>query len=293
MWSRTHEAREGGGYLPRVRTPELRTEVLGRTNAAFPRVWLSLSVPHGGFDTFSPADLAHAARETGLPIDISTQPALWGGPLRGGGDTLVTFGGRFLATAHDERNALELTQAHLIETLSSIGRETIDVYALTVRRPLEEWQINGALEALESARQEGHIRHFGIHAEGSGLAALGLWQFHDFAELLFLPQNPLETEAYANLAPLAAERRVGIVTTRPLEWATGDSAGHLANRLGLASEAEASRDLLALAARAHPILVTVRTPGEIVSARAALDGSGLEPPYLRELIRAYDAVPKA
>lgn len=267
--------------------------MLGRTNAAFPRVWLSLSVPDGGFRDSSPTDLAHAARATGLPIDISTQPALWGGPLRGGEDTLVTFGGRFLTSAHDERNALDLTQAHLIETLSAIGRETIDVYALTVRRPLEEWQINGALEALESARQEGHIRHFALHAEGSGHAALGLWQFHDFAELLFVPKSPRDTAAYGNLAPLAGERRVGIVTTHPLELPSGPSVSQLAERLGLASERDAARDLVALAAREHPVLIPVRTPDEVASAASALMLDGGEPAYLQELLRAYDAVPQA
>ena len=261
--------------------------MLGRTNAAFPRVWLSLSVPHGGFSEGGPRELAHAARATGLPIDVSTQPARWGGPLRGGEDTLMTFGGRYLATAHDERNALDLTQAHLIETLSSLGRETIDVYALTVRRPLEEWQINGALEALESARQEGHIRYFALHAEGSGLAALGLWQFHDFAELLFVPKNPLNGDAYANLSGLAAERRVGIVTTAPLEWIAGSSAPKLAESLGLAPEADAARDLVAHAAREHPVLVPVRTPAEVASAVAALEGEGDAPPYLEDLLRAH------
>lgn len=209
--------------------------------------------------------------------------------MRGGEDTLVTFGGRFLASAHDERNALDLTQAHLIETLSAIGRETIDVYAITVRRALEEWQINGALEALESARQEGHIRYFALHAEGAGHAALGLWQFHDFAELLFVARNPMETEAYANLAPLAAERRVGIVTTQPLEWAKGESASRRAAELGLAIETDAARDLVAMAATAHPVLVPVRTADEVQSALAALEVSGVRPPYFEELERAFRA----
>ncbi len=262
--------------------------MLGRTNAAFPRVWLSLSVPNEGFRDHSPADLAMAARGTGLPIDVSTQPALWGGSLRGGEDTLVTFGGRYLATAHDETNALNLTQAHLIETLSALGRETLDVYALSVRRPLEEWQINGALEALEDARQEGHIRFFALHAEGSGLAALGLWQFHDFAEILAAPRNPRDHEAYDTLAGLAAERRAGVLGTRPLEWVSGTSASRLAARLGFAPEPQAARDLLAWASREHPVLATVRSPGDVASALAASEGTTEAPPYLDDLVAAYE-----
>ena len=261
--------------------------MLGRTNEAFPRVWLSLSVPNEGFRDSSPADLALAARATGLPIDVSTQPALWGGALRGGDDTLLTFGGKYLATAHDEKNALDLTQAHLIETLSALGRETVDVYALTVRKPLEEWQINGALEALEDARQEGHIRHFALHAEGSGLAALGFWQFHDFAELLIVPRNPVAHEAYDTLAPLAAERRAGIVGTAPLEWIPGASASRLAARLGLASEGDVARELLAWSAREHPVLATVRTSADVAAALAAAEAPSDAPPYLDDLVAAF------
>lgn len=261
--------------------------MLGRTNEAFPRVWLSLSVPNEGFRDSSSADLALAARATGLPIDISTQPALWGGALRGGEDTLLTFGGKYLTTAHDEKNALDLTQAHLIETLSALGRETVDVYALTVRKPLEEWQINGALEALEDARQEGHIRHFALHAEGSGLAALGFWQFHDFAEILAVPRNPVMHEAYDTLAPLAAERRAGILATAPLDWRPGASASALVSRLGFAPEREAARDLLAWASREGPVLATVRTPADVEVAAAASEASPDAPPYLDDLVAAF------
>ncbi|MER3495706.1 MAG: hypothetical protein C4320_02105, partial [Armatimonadota bacterium] len=237
--------------------------MLGRTNRRFPRVWLSLSVPHEGFAEGGPDALVNAARETGLPLDISRQPALWGGGLRkraSGETTLLSFGGRHLEVATDERHALDLTQAHLIETLSAIGRETLDIYVLKVRRALEEEVITGALAALEDARQEGHIRYFGIQAEGSGLATLGFWQFHDFSELLFVPNNPLQDQARSRLAGLAGERRVGLVGTAPLNWAHDLPAPVVAGALGLASEEAAARALLAAAE--GTILVGVRTPRE-------------------------------
>ena len=123
--------------------------------------------------------------------------------------------------ANDDRHAGDLIQAHLIETLSSIGREWIDVYFLRVRRAVDEAQLSGALEAMELARQEGHIRYLGIVCDGSSLATLGMWQFHDAFDLLLVPRNHYDDEAYRTLAPLARERRVGVVTSRPLNWGWG------------------------------------------------------------------------
>ena len=266
----------------------MQSAILGRTNEAFPRIWLSLSVPHEGFGEAGVAGLAHAARETGLPLDIGSQPALWGGPLRGGEDVLLTFGGRHLEVAHDEGNAFDLTQSHLIETLSAVGRETIDFYMLTIRRPLEEFAINGGLGALEDARQEGHIRHFGIHAEGQGMAALGMWQFHDFCETLAVARNPVEHEAYDSLVSLADERRVGVVTLRPLEWRWSVPAPLIAAHLGLASETEATAALLAYAASRHTTLVAVRNPQEVqAAADVPAEVPREAPAYLARLEAAY------
>ncbi len=61
--------------------------------------------------------------------------------------------------------------------------------------------------ALETARQEGHVRFLGIFCDGPPLATLGTWQFHDAFEVLLAPVG----EALEMLEPLARERRVGVV----------------------------------------------------------------------------------
>ncbi len=178
--------------------------VFGRTNLEFPPVWLGLSVPPDSSDLPS---LVEAALDAHVPIDISIQPALWGGHMRGTDAFVTCIGTSAHERATDSAHAANLTQAHLIETLSCLGREHLDIYYVRVRRAVEEYQLAGVLEALEMFRQEGHIRFLGLCCDGSGLATLGAWQFNDAFEVL---QTPVAE--FQMLASMAAERRVGLVT---------------------------------------------------------------------------------
>ena len=247
--------------------------LLGRTNRAFPPVWLSLSMPHSGGSEAIDA-LVASARGANVPLDVSGNPALWGGRLRGDDSLFLTaISTNGYERANDDRHAMDLIQAHLIETLSAIGREWIDVYFLRIRRAVDEAQLSGALEAMELARQEGHIRHLGIVCDGSSLATLGMWQFHDAFDLLLVPRNHYDDEAYRTLAPLARERRVGVVTSRPLNWGWGlpFTALEPLSPPGERGRGEGSLAQAAIGAfaREHPVLVGVRTPEEVAMALAA------------------------
>lgn len=179
----------------------------GRTGRAFPPRWLRLLVPDAGD---SASELIDAAVASGLPLDLSIQPALWGGALRRHATVppLVGIGGEEIAHADRATQAADFVQAHLLQTLSALGREQIDFYFLRMRAPLEEVQIAGALECLEAARQEGHVRHLGLFADAPPVAVLAMWQFHDaFDALLVRPGD-----AYDVLAPMARDRRVGVVS---------------------------------------------------------------------------------
>jgi len=181
----------------------VEAQLLGRTNKAYPPVWLSLSVPKNSDEIPSFID---AALEAKTVLEVSSQPALWGNRLRHENAELIISGGQDLEVATDEKHAADLTQAHLLQLLSSLGHEGIEFYFLKVKRALEEFQIAGAFAALEAARQEGHIAHLGLWVAGPALAVLPVWQFHDAFEVVLL-----NNEARTTLATLATERRVGVV----------------------------------------------------------------------------------
>jgi aryl-alcohol dehydrogenase-like predicted oxidoreductase len=144
-----------------------------------------------------------------------------------------------LEHATDSRHAADLVQAHLIQTLSSLGRPTIDFYFLRSRIAFPEAQISGALEALESARQEGHVRYFGLYSESDAQATMTNWMMHDAFEALSVDGGSAEA---STLISIAKERRVGILFRS--EGAHGDRA---------VSKGEA-------------VLIPVRSAGEILAA---------------------------
>lgn len=190
----------------------MSSQFLGRTNRTFPPVWISLGLPRGPSEADWAPALVKEALTANTVLDISINPGLWGGQMRGTDALLMARGNADIENATSSRHAFDLVQAHLLQTLSAIGREQIDFYFLKIRRVLEEFQIEGALEALASAREEGHIAHLGIDADGPGLAILGVWQFHDAFEVALLPNPKERSEDFSMLASLATERRVGIVS---------------------------------------------------------------------------------
>lgn len=195
--------------------------IFGRTNQRLPSIWFAPQLPHPPREERDVERLLEVILATGHPMDLSNSPSFWGGLARGQGNFVAIRGGVEIAHARDEVSAGDVIRAHLIGTLSALGREAIDLYFLQVRRPLEEWQINGALEALETARQDGLVRNLGLAVEGSPLAALGLWQFHDAFEALTYAYNPRQTQARETLNELAQTRRVGTVTYGTLNWSDG------------------------------------------------------------------------
>lgn len=179
-------------------------QLFGRTNVRFPAVWLSPRLPNDSSDI---ASFGSALSEARTVLDVSGQPALWGSFIRRGANPVMAIGHEDVGRAVSERHAADLLEAHLFQTLSSIGRETLDFYFLPIRHAWEEFQLTGAFGALEAAREEGHVRFIGLAAEGSPLAALGVWQFHDAFEALLVPNQ----ESLSQLGGLAKERRVGVV----------------------------------------------------------------------------------
>jgi aryl-alcohol dehydrogenase-like predicted oxidoreductase len=178
--------------------------VLGRTNRTFPPVWLSLYEPDSAEKAWA-GPLVAAALAANTVIDITSNPALWGGLMRGTEATLMIVGTKDIRVATDEKHAYDLVQAHLIQILSAVGREHVDLYFVPVGSRLESFQINGALSALSEALEDGHVRHLGLTPEDSEAASL--WRSHDAFEILLMRKDD------PALVALAAQRRVGVVST--------------------------------------------------------------------------------
>lgn len=171
-------------------------------------------MPSGTANEDSAGRIVDAALRLGTVLDISSSPVLWGGQMRGTAALLMVRGGTDVERAPSDKIACDLVQAHLVQILSAIGREWIDFYFLRIRRNLTDWQIDGALMALENAKQEGHVRHLCIECDGPTPEVLQVWHRRDAFEVALLHSPD------AQLIQLASQRRVGIVATFPAEFTT-------------------------------------------------------------------------
>ena len=139
----------------------------------------------------------------------------------------------------------------MIQVLSSIGREVLDVYFLRIRGPVQEFRVDGALEALEAARQEGHIRFVGLCCDGAPTAALTLWQAHDAFDLVMAPSTLTDHRAFDTVAAHARRQRAGIVAARSMDG------------LGDGPLQESALNGLRKADAEHPALISVRSARDI------------------------------
>ncbi|MFM9873132.1 MAG: hypothetical protein ACKVQS_06665 [Fimbriimonadaceae bacterium] len=176
-------------------------EVLGRTNRVWADEWWRLI----GF-----RDLEHlgsALRENSRPVLADGSPSIWANELRGAGcDWLVTNSGG-CEFGRSEEDAAGKMMGEIVQAVSCSPDGNVAIWFLTVAKPWEEYQINGALAALDSAREEGLVRHLGLHVAEGAMAVASLWRFHDaFDVVLCRPGDELD-----GVVATARERRVGVV----------------------------------------------------------------------------------
>ncbi len=185
------------------------SRIFGRVGRPVRDLWLRLESPEQPRDGWR-EELLAAAVNSGAVLDLSHQTALWGGDLHAAQNEVMVTGGRELERSQDRADAMSRMQEEMLQHLCAIGKPCIDFYFLRVARALEEFQIDAALEVLETARAERHIRHLCLSPEGPPLAVLSVWQFHDAFEGIVLSQ-----QNGAQLAPVAAERNVGVLWDAP------------------------------------------------------------------------------
>lgn len=178
----------------------------GRTNRAYPPVWIRPEVPPDPVEGWREAYRA-ALMEVPTVLDISGGPTLWGEILRDAQNPLMATVGRDLDTSVDFDQACDALQAEFLQILSGIGRMEIEMLVLRIPRTLEDFQLEGALQTLEYARQESMVKFVGLQGGVSALATRNTWQFHDAFEFLVVDRD----EEFETLRPLAHERRAGVV----------------------------------------------------------------------------------
>lgn len=141
------------------------------------------------------------------PVLAQGSPGIWAHDLRGFGcDWLVCDSGG-VERARDEGEAMQIMMGEIVQRISNSPDGGISIWFLSVARAWEEFQINGALAALESAREERLIDHLGLHVAGRAMAVASLWRFHDAFDVVLCPPG----EEIESVLSTARDRRVGFV----------------------------------------------------------------------------------
>lgn len=226
------------------------------------RVWLSLSIPHEPKSCAWVNELVDAAAAANTVIDITSQPGLWGAFLPEE-SKVMAIGEAEIEKSIDETHAQNLIECDLIELLSAIRRESMDLYVLRVRNGINERQMDGALNACKLLKQSGVARAIGLHSHDLATLKSFLNQ-SDLVDIILAPDNPLES--CHELHALALEKQLDVVTCRPLNWGRGAPFMLLDDGLELLGQ-----QVIAAHASRGAVLVGVRTPREIESALLAED----------------------
>lgn len=146
---------------------------------------------------------------TGLPIDVTGQAILCGPLLRESTSPVVYCLSDEYIRVTGGPMSHNVVQAELVQLLSSLGRTSVDIVLIPIRRRPEDAQMFAALDALQEAREDGLIGHLGFKAVGGPFAVMSTWTLFDAFELAVLPAENGELLELA--MPMAQERRVGVV----------------------------------------------------------------------------------
>ncbi|GMV88799.1 MAG: hypothetical protein AMXMBFR81_17300 [Chthonomonas sp.] len=162
------------------------------------RLWLRL-VPPANPDEGWLGALVGEALASGHPLDVSSQPALWGGAMRGCDAVLIAGGGVEVLGATSRDHAADLLHAHLIQVLSSVGREHLDVLCLPISRPLPEQAVLGALAGARAAQAEGLVGSLALTGPNPDQAATLLSNHSDLEFALVRPEDVSHFESTERL----------------------------------------------------------------------------------------------
>ncbi len=176
--------------------------LLGRTNRIFPQTWWRIT---GTQESERDAVRAHLA-EHPAPIMAG---AYWADAVRDLDLPWLARGGSIAGQSLSRSHADDLVSMEIIQAVASSPDGKLAIYFLSVSSAWEEFQIDGALAAMDAARQDGLLDFFGLHIAGSVVAISSMWRFHDaFEVVLASAQNEKD---FRTVHSTAVERRVGVI----------------------------------------------------------------------------------
>ncbi len=189
---------------------KIKSEILlGRTNQYVSQKWWALNPENINLDT----QKIEKAAEYNIPLDITNSTPYWGNLLYDLPNTspIVLRCGASLSDAENFNHAVSLVQSHLLSNLCSTRRECINYYVLKPRDSIDLTLLDGALESLESAREDSLIKHIGLDLTQNTENLLNLWIQRDAFEFIIIPNH---TEKYDILSSIAKSKNVGIVISK-------------------------------------------------------------------------------
>ncbi|MBS1709590.1 MAG: hypothetical protein JSS65_12830 [Armatimonadetes bacterium] len=173
--------------------------VLGRTNWAAPPVWYRVEAE---------GLAATEALIDALPIGsvVAIDGPVVGHACRDRELTRLFDLGFDYESAMNSNHAVDLVSARLMQAMALAGAPLAHLVVLPVREGRWGGQVEGALRALEGARQDGVVEHIGLRVAGPWHVVEPVWARHDAFEFVLTPAAMLE-----DVAPFALARRVGVV----------------------------------------------------------------------------------
>lgn len=207
---------------------------------------------------------------------------LWAAELRDAKCDWVVCGGEKISNTQNQEQAMYHMTGEIISAVAGSPDRFVSIYFLSVARAWEEHQINGALAALQSAKEEGLIGSICLHVAGSALGVASLWRFYNAFDVVLVRRNPGTEQDYLRIAMTALDRRVGVVQESIFDWGAGVPFFAMPNtgwKLGAA--------LLADRLRVNPVLLGVMSVDEMEMAIQAMRDSPKLGIDLESLWQAY------
>lgn len=176
----------------------MKGDAVESTKQALPSIWLKLH-----FDLNKESEqLSLFLSENNIACDLSTQPSLWGHILSKWTGPCMIKGNFDYENVLDSQHAHDLITAHLLQSLCSIGRSSIDLFVLPVRKEIPYPILQGIKETVQQAKEENLIRYFGVALLEYSEQVLSMTTFYDFANALIIPEDKVKNFENFNLKSL-------------------------------------------------------------------------------------------